>query len=423
MQPIEQFMAALTTLTAARVLTPLNDNQRAQLGQDLPRDVVKDLDAKKDKQGRPIQYVDGLYVIEQLNRVFGFDGWSVTYGAMVIIEGERPVIHVPVTLIAGGVTRSDIGVGVAANKGPDAMETAIKGAFTDGLKRCARTWGSTFGLALYEKDRDARAVGWSFEAQGAIRAFDGATDAASYETARAASVKVWPTLAPDERAAVKTAQERAAARVPDAAPANTTAPAAPPAPKPSPAVQLAVARIAVALSARTVVAAIMACGARGAAAVPVDEAVAARRAEGVDLGDLEATLTKARGIGGLTSDHWGAAASALADFDGATDAPSINLARKKHAAAIVALPEALRSGVKAAADARAAALGAPTVASVLLAKVREAKVSAVLKTLHAELKAAVDARRITSKADVDAVTDALNARADELAERAAMVAA
>ncbi len=401
----------------------LNEQQRAKLAQDLPREAVKTLPGKKDRDGSSIGYVDGHYIVTRLNEVFGFEGWELSYGALSILDGDRPVVHVPTTLKAGGVTRADIGVGLAATKSPDSMETAIKGAFTDGLKRCARTWGASFGLALYDKDKDSRAVGWSFEVQEVIAAWDRVTDAASYDEARKVAAKAWADLAADERTAVRHAQERAAARVPDrdaSAPANTTTPA--PAPKLSPAVQTACDRIAVALSSRTVVAAILACDARGTAAAPLDAAVAARRAAGVDLGDVEATLARARTVT-ATPAQWEQSAAALAAFDGAADAAALNAARKAHAAAIVALPEALRSGVKSAADARAAALGAPTAASALLARAKAAKTTDELTKLHTELTAAVEGRRIATKAEVTAITDVLNARAEELAERAAMAAA
>lgn len=403
----------------------LNEQQRIKLSQDLPREVVKALPGKKDRDGSPIGYVEGHYVVTRLNDVFGFDGWELTYGPLTLIDGDRPLAYVSATLTAAGVTRSDLGVGVAANKTPDALETALKGAYTDALKRCARFWGASFGLALYDKDKDSRAVGWSFEVQEVIAAWDRVTDAASYDEARKVSVRAWGDLAADEQTAVRHARERAASRVPDrdaSAPVNTTTPAPAPAPKPSPSVQLACGRIAVALSARTVVAAILACDARGTAAAPLDAAVAARRAAGVDLGDVEATLERARTVT-ATPAQWEQSAAALAAFDTATDAATLNVARKAHAAAIVALPDALRSGVKSAADARAAALGAPTAASQLLARAKAAKSTEELTKLHAELTAAVETRKITTKAEVTAITDVLNARAEELAERAAMVAA
>lgn len=493
---------------------PLTDDQRAQLKRDMPRDAVK----TRSQAGQTLSYVDSVYVIDQLNEVFGYDGWSFTHEAPVIREGARPVVVVAGVLRAGGVERGDTGVGLAAGEKPDALETAVKAAVTDCLKRCARTWGARMGLALYDKQQEA--VGWSFDAQEVIQAFDVSATHAEYEAARAKAAATWPRLPQDERDAVTAAQQRAKAHLnrvgstdpneappaqtatrPTVAPAPVASGAAsewmeavlariaeielpgesvavwmkyrgeaakksvderetfwkalckrtdevgkmkdsarwlkaciaeederrgtaaprPAAPKPSASVQLACDRVAVALSSRTVVAAILACDARGTAAAPLDAAVAARRAAGVDLGDVEAVLAKARTVQ-ATPAQWEQSAAALAAFDAAADAATLNAARKAHAAAIVALPEALRSGVKSAADARAAALGAPTAASALVAKAKAAKTVKELDAINAELAAAVEARRVVTKADVASVTDALNARAAQLDSSAAEAA-
>lgn len=424
MEAIERFMAAVMTFAAARVLTPINDNQREKLGQDLFHGAVKDL-PKKDKDGKPIQYVDGHYIVTRLNEVFGFDGWSIDYGAMVIIEGERPVVHVPATLRAAGVTRKDVGVAIAANKSADALETAIKGAFTDGLKRCARTFGNTFGLALYDKDKDERAIGWSYDAQTAIKAFDEAGTPAEYEKARGKAASVWERLPEQERDAVILSQKRAKAHLDrvgsrdpnESSPVQTaTRPtsgtaAATPAPAVAPplmsaSVKLAVARIAIARNVRTVAAAILACEARGTAAAPVDDAVAARRAAGVDLGDLEQKLDAARKLE-APREQWNDVAAILSSVDQVESAASLGALRKEVAARVLALPAALQSGVKAAVDARAAELGAPTVASQLMARAKAAKSEEECQKVYDDMTAAAQARRIT-KADAEAITAVLN---------------
>lgn len=428
MEAIERFMAALTTFTAARVLTPLNDNQRSMLAQDLDRSVVK----TRKQSNQVLSYVGGEYVIARLNDVFGFDGWSVEYGAPVVREGDRPVIYVAVTLRAAGVSRSDVGVGLAATASGDAFETAIKAAFTDGLKRAARTLGNTLGLALYEKDQDSRAVGWSYEAQEIIRAYDTCSTHAEYKAARAKLEAAWSRLPEDEQGAVEAAQKRAAAHLkrvgstdPNEAsrgpaeqaptqtgprPASGAAPATPApaaaAPKPSPSVQLACARIALARSSRTVVAAVLACDARGTAAAPVDAAVAARRAAGVDLSDLESKLDAARKLD-APREQWAVVAEVLSAVDQAENAAALNAARKQYAERVLALPPNLQGGVKAACDARAAELGAPTVGSQLLARAKAARDDEARAKVHADLVSAAQARRVT-KAEAEAITNALN---------------
>lgn len=133
----------------------IDEKTRMMLAADLPRDVVRKLDT-----GSRADYVPSHYVIERLNAVCGHDGWSIEYGAPMLREGPRLIVHVPATLtVFGTVRRSDVGVGLAAGDKGESIETAIKAAYTDALKRCARTLGPSFGLALYDKTRAT--VGYS----------------------------------------------------------------------------------------------------------------------------------------------------------------------------------------------------------------------------------------------------------------------
>lgn len=106
-------------------------------------------------------YIEGWHCINEMNRVFGFDGWSYT------IELTRDALEKDdaknqwqaaytciCTLTVAGVTRQDVGFGSGFAKGVgDAIEGATKEAVTDALKRAARTFGNIFGLALYDKSR------------------------------------------------------------------------------------------------------------------------------------------------------------------------------------------------------------------------------------------------------------------------------
>lgn len=106
-------------------------------------------------------YLEGWHVINELNRVFGFDGWSYTIDlsrdALDRVEGKdqwAAAYTCICTLIVGEVTRQDVGFGSGFAKGVgDAIEGATKEAVTDALKRAARTFGNAFGLALYDKSR------------------------------------------------------------------------------------------------------------------------------------------------------------------------------------------------------------------------------------------------------------------------------
>lgn len=109
-------------------------------------------------------YIEAWHCINELNRVFGFDGWSyaIDLSRDDLSEGVdgkgnpqwRAAYTCICTLKVGDVTRQDVGFGSGFAKGiGDAIEGATKEAATDSLKRAARTFGNIFGLALYDKSR------------------------------------------------------------------------------------------------------------------------------------------------------------------------------------------------------------------------------------------------------------------------------
>jgi len=106
-------------------------------------------------------YLEGWHVINELNRVFGFDGWSYTVDLTRDAlekddsKGQWQAAYTCIcTLTVGDVKRQDVGFGSGfAKQIGDAIEGATKEATTDALKRCARTFGNVFGLALYDKSR------------------------------------------------------------------------------------------------------------------------------------------------------------------------------------------------------------------------------------------------------------------------------
>lgn len=109
-------------------------------------------------------YLEGWHVINELNRVFGFGGWSYTIAltrdALDLGKDNsgndqwQAAYTCICTLTVGQVTRQDVGFGSGFAKGVgDAIEGATKEAATDALKRAARTFGNIFGLALYDKSR------------------------------------------------------------------------------------------------------------------------------------------------------------------------------------------------------------------------------------------------------------------------------
>lgn len=146
--------------------------------------------------GRFGEYVDGKHVIDEANRIFGHDGWSYIVTRLervseqlVTIKGKsgpfeqyRVGYLCAVRVTVDGVTREGTAVGNGSGK-PEAMadhhESAVKEAETDALKRALRTFGNTFGLALYEKDKSKREVGYaatSQEIDAAIEAISACID-------------------------------------------------------------------------------------------------------------------------------------------------------------------------------------------------------------------------------------------------------
>lgn len=136
---------------------------------ELVAELSKPLDPKHVRKpsgsfGPKGDYLEGWHVINELNRVFGFDGWSYTVDLSrdALSEGKDSKGNVQwqaaytciCTLTVGEVKRQDVGFGSGfAKQIGDAIEGATKEATTDALKRCARTFGNVFGLALYDKSR------------------------------------------------------------------------------------------------------------------------------------------------------------------------------------------------------------------------------------------------------------------------------
>lgn len=109
-----------------------------------------------------VRYLEGEDVIRTANRIFGYGGWGYRLvGQPVCVEdGEQGAnntlyqvwtAHVELT-VAGCPPISDLGTNTRQGKGAASLEMAIKGAVTDGIKRCLKTFGDQFGLVLYDKD-------------------------------------------------------------------------------------------------------------------------------------------------------------------------------------------------------------------------------------------------------------------------------
>jgi len=137
------------------------DEQKRALQAPLdPKHVVK----PSGNFGPKGDYLEGWHVINEMNRVFGFDGGSyrIELTRDALEQGQdskgqpqwQAAYTCVCTLTVGEVVRQDVGFGSGFAKAiGDAIEGATKEAATDALKRCARTFGNVFGLALYDKSR------------------------------------------------------------------------------------------------------------------------------------------------------------------------------------------------------------------------------------------------------------------------------
>lgn len=125
----------------------------------------------RSQGGRTVNYIEGWKVIEEANRIFGFDGWTrETVDLKCVAERERTIGQQQkpgwgVSYIAKArivvfatdtlVTREGVGTGhgIDVDLG-QAHESAIKEAETDAMKRALMTFGYQFGLALYDKTQE-----------------------------------------------------------------------------------------------------------------------------------------------------------------------------------------------------------------------------------------------------------------------------
>ena len=115
--------------------------------------------------GKLLHYLEGHYLIDQANRIFGFDGWDreTVYAHCVasrIVQGRVQssyLTRVRISVRAGStlVTREGLGAGEAiADTAGQAHERAAKAAETDATKRALSTFGAPFGLTLYASKPD-----------------------------------------------------------------------------------------------------------------------------------------------------------------------------------------------------------------------------------------------------------------------------
>lgn len=137
----------------------LEKGQILELDAAIPVEVV----AKRET----FDYLEGWYVINRANQIFGHGNWSTSIKDKERVQLEQKaakdptkqnwwvgyVVTVAVTLPSGSVYE-DIGFGQGIDRDlGKAHESATKEAVTDAVKRCLKNTGLSMGLALYDKTK------------------------------------------------------------------------------------------------------------------------------------------------------------------------------------------------------------------------------------------------------------------------------
>jgi DNA recombination protein Rad52 len=153
----------------------MTDDQIKLLNQEPPANEIR---SRRADNGASLLYVEGHYIAETLNSIFGPDGWGREFTGKGLQIVNRSVIdrdgknlfvvsvlcEYRITLLPDFVVYNekpsskpvvceDVGFGQSdpcIDEGY-AIESACKEAVTDALKRCARTLGKALGSCLYDK--------------------------------------------------------------------------------------------------------------------------------------------------------------------------------------------------------------------------------------------------------------------------------
>lgn len=130
-----------------------------ELDEKIPRDVVS---LRDGGGGRKLSYLEGFYVIDRLNKIFGPFGWAkeildVREVRNTTGKGEFPayLVKVRLTVKFGSEITIKDAYGYGSDKSSqNAHELAIKEGVTDALKVAAKDLGMSMGLALYDKTQE-----------------------------------------------------------------------------------------------------------------------------------------------------------------------------------------------------------------------------------------------------------------------------
>lgn len=106
--------------------------------------------------GQKLPYVESWHVIQEANRIFGYDGWSSeTIETFLVSEDPKCISYIArVRITVGDIVREGTGAGHGRMGSiGDKYESAVKEAESDARKRALMSFGDQFGLSLYDKDK------------------------------------------------------------------------------------------------------------------------------------------------------------------------------------------------------------------------------------------------------------------------------
>ena len=131
-----------------------NEEQKKLLNQKINK---KNVSFRSGGGGQQLAYLESWHVIQEANRIFGFDGWSSeTIETSLVFEDPKCVSYIAKVRITVGnnIVREGTGAGHGRMGGVgDKHESAIKEAESDARKRALMQFGDSFGLSLYDKDK------------------------------------------------------------------------------------------------------------------------------------------------------------------------------------------------------------------------------------------------------------------------------
>jgi DNA recombination protein Rad52 len=123
---------------------------------------LKNVAERKTGWDQKVPFVESWKVIDEANRIFGFDGWwSETVQLDCVQSDDFCVTYIAKVRVTVGAFGNQIireGVGAGHGKGEkvnlgDKHESAVKEAESDARKRAFMQFGNQFGLSLYDSKK------------------------------------------------------------------------------------------------------------------------------------------------------------------------------------------------------------------------------------------------------------------------------